>query len=914
MLKGFHDSKIVRNIDDLEEIENEKIPKTVQDTHRKHIEEWLINDKKFVETNASKNIAAALRSSNILFVVGRTGHGKTSVIRHAALNLSCKEGFEIIPDVADPNIITRFYQPGRKQIFVVDNIGGRDHINVKSVDLWSSSLQTIKLLVEDGLDCPGNTVCQHTKGLLKVLISCEKEIFDKTAFKDSNVLTDNICFLSDWEISVKERMEMIRKYSAIGDDFTNYNSFTDLEFPLLCRLTIGMSKSQIKAFFSNPLTHIRNEFENMQQNDKCKFFLITLCVVFQDGFAKDMINQCFQGNSTMLMNDLCNEFNFDTNNGKIHSRIMEKLNVLQQTYIHHENDRYSLIHKTIYTTAATVCGCRYFDFFISYGSCEFIGERYTLNAVTDKEDLIPIETEQKYFNRLLKDLEDGNTFSTFQNKQLDNHVYRHKFIDYFIKWGLKVREIMSKTNSFRRQSDELNNSKNSINITELSPLMQSAHKGYADVVLMLIELGCEINETDKDRRSPLYIAASCGRTEVVDVLLKNKADITLCDYMGRSPLYAASREGYDKIIEVLITVSEVDKCDDYGRFPLYVASEAGHIQVVELLLDNKAGISKTDKTGASPLFVATQRGQKRVVEYLVEKGADVNHCDNEGRSPLFVACEEKHTDLVKILLTHYAKQKFCDLHNRSPMYMASRAGNKEAVGLLLKENNNMINTYDDNGKTPLFVACELGHTDVVETILRYKPDVNLSNRLGLSPLHIACSKGHFKVIEILFLSRCDINKLDKDKRTPLYAACKAGHTDIVELLLDKKANFNICNKWGASVLFIACREGHLKVVECLLKTKPTMNRCNSNFSPLHKACEEGFEAIVKVLINKNSIINYRDENQKTPLHFACENGHANIVTLLRSLNAKSYKDIEGQLPIDLAKRNGHLSIVHLLED
>lgn len=648
----------------------------------------------------STNIAKELSNSNIIFVVGSTGHGKTSIIRHVALTLSTNYGYDIIPDVENPNIITEFYQPGRKQIFIVDNIGGRDRINLESVAIWVNDLQNIKTLVDGGSNYSDNTTGLKTISMLKILISCEQEIYDNTEFKDIQFLKENILFLSHWEFSNEERMKMIRKYSEIEDVCSTNKDCTDLQFPLLCRLTVGLSKSQLKMFFKNPLFHIRNEFERMQHSDKHKFFLITLCVVFIDGFTEEELSRCFLENAEETFNDLCKEFNFDTKKEKTYSRLVEKLNVLKQTYIHYENDRYSLIHNTIYDIAATVCGMRYFDFFILYGSCVFIAQRYKLNSGTrtDEIDLIPIEKEKKYFNRLIKDLEDGNTYSTFQNKQLDNPEYRKKMIKYFNDWGLKIREILSNINASTRNTTDLRDSNNYKNYNtgcfhEFNPLMHSVRKGYEDIVGMLLQMGCEVNDTDFHKRTPLYIATFCGRQEVVDMLLKNNADINLCDDIGKTPLYAAAQEGHDKIIKLLITESDVNKCDNNKRSPLFVASEEGHTLVVDLLLKNHADPSIADNTGASPLFVATLRGQKEVVGYLVNAGAEVNQCDNEGRSPLLIACKEGHTDLVKILLGHNANPSTCDLHGRSPLYMAATTGNNEVVKLLLLEKKSHNKQY-----------------------------------------------------------------------------------------------------------------------------------------------------------------------------------------------------------------------------
>jgi hypothetical protein len=54
-------------------------------------------------------------------------------------------------------------------------------------------------------------------------------------------------------------------------------------------------------------------------------------------------------------------------------------------------------------------------------------------------------------------------------------------------------------------------------------------------------------------------------------------------------------------------------------------------------------------------------------------------------------------------------------------------------------------TYQANriGDTPISLACELGHTDVVERLIASKKvNVNQANRNGDTPLYVACENGH----------------------------------------------------------------------------------------------------------------------------------------------------------------------------
>jgi ankyrin repeat protein len=74
----------------------------------------------------------------------------------------------------------------------------------------------------------------------------------------------------------------------------------------------------------------------------------------------------------------------------------------------------------------------------------------------------------------------------------------------------------------------------------------------------------------------------------------------------------------------------------------------------------------------------------------------------------------------------------------------------------------------------------------------------------VSPLAIACEYHHTEIVEMLLEYKADINKCNDSGESPLYIACQYGHLDIVLKLLDKNINTDVnkCKDSGASPLFI----------------------------------------------------------------------------------------------------------------
>ena len=60
---------------------------------------------------------------------------------------------------------------------------------------------------------------------------------------------------------------------------------------------------------------------------------------------------------------------------------------------------------------------------------------------------------------------------------------------------------------------------------KVSPLHESAYRGFVDLVQLLIEKGAAIDATDKDGWTPLHAACRQGNTNVVLLLVNAKASI-----------------------------------------------------------------------------------------------------------------------------------------------------------------------------------------------------------------------------------------------------------------------------------------------------------------------------------------------------------------------------------------------------
>jgi hypothetical protein len=58
----------------------------------------------------------------------------------------------------------------------------------------------------------------------------------------------------------------------------------------------------------------------------------------------------------------------------------------------------------------------------------------------------------------------------------------------------------------------------------------------------------------------------------------------------------------------------------------------------------------------------------------------------------------------------------------------------------------VVNICRNNGVSPLVIACEYHHTEIVEMLLENKADINKCTNIGESPLYITCQNGYLDIV------------------------------------------------------------------------------------------------------------------------------------------------------------------------
>lgn len=162
------------------------------------------------------------------------------------------------------------------------------------------------------------------------------------------------------------------------------------------------------------------------------------------------------------------------------------------------------------------------------------------------------------------------------------------------------------------------------------------------------------------------------------------------------------------------------------------------------------------------------------------------------------------------------------------LWEAATKGDLDTVKRLLRSRRLNVNWADSEfSRTPFYRACGHGRTSVVEYLLHHHPemDVNLQNSEGATPLNIASQQGHPEVVKLLLEDpRVNPMLLDHRGRSPFFMACQNGRAEVVSLLLlDGRSNVNLLRRDRSTPIWFAAQNGHLPVVQLLLATDGPVN-------------------------------------------------------------------------------------------
>eukprot|EP00038_Savillea_parva_P005785 m.159972 g.159972 ORF g.159972 m.159972 type:complete len:764 (+) comp11885_c0_seq1:337-2628(+) len=288
-------------------------------------------------------------------------------------------------------------------------------------------------------------------------------------------------------------------------------------------------------------------------------------------------------------------------------------------------------------------------------------------------------------------------------------------------------------------------------------LLQAACGGHLDLVEWLLDEGFSVDECDLDGNTSLLFAAWGGHLDLIHFLLTKGSSLTEQNQNGHSIFLSAANGGRVEIVEWLLQNGfSLKETNNNGDTALLLAAYGGHQKLVKRLL--KLGASLTDRNacGFSPLLSAANGGQLEMAEWLLDHGASLTEADYDGYTSLILAACGGNIDLVRFFIRKGAVIKERNSNGDTALLLASYCGHRDLVDWLLK-NGSTLDEKNETGMGALISAANGGVPDVVELLIQRiaeaGPDcadgIESTDEGGYTPLLLAAQRGHLEVVKLL---------------------------------------------------------------------------------------------------------------------------------------------------------------------
>ena len=172
--------------------------------------------------------------------------------------------------------------------------------------------------------------------------------------------------------------------------------------------------------------------------------------------------------------------------------------------------------------------------------------------------------------------------------------------------------------------------------------------------------------------------------------------------------------------------------------------------------------------------------------------------------------------MKKIYFLHLLLLCFCvsTAQNNSNVFEVARKGTIEDAKQLLKANPKAFNVVNEEGFSPLTLACYRGNNEVAKLIVENGADINHKSSSG-TPLMASIVKGNNDMISFLLLKNADVNLTDETGITALMYAAMFKNKNAVMLLLQKNADKTKIDAKGKTAFEYAVFSGQEEIINLL---------------------------------------------------------------------------------------------------
>ncbi|HEU4688566.1 MAG TPA: ankyrin repeat domain-containing protein [Vicinamibacterales bacterium] len=464
-----------------------------------------------------------------------------------------------------------------------------------------------------------------------------------------------------------------------------------------------------------------------------------------------------------------------------------------------------------------------------------------------------------------------------------------------------------------------------------SPLIEAVKGRNVEAVRSLLKQKVDVNARQGDGATALHWAVHRSDDTIVDLLLRAGAKPDLADDTGATPLYLACLNRSGATVERLLQArANPNAALVTGETVLMTCARTGEAAGVRALIARGANVNvKEPGHDQTALMWAAAQSHPDAVDALLKGGADVR------------ARSRSYTQTVTSEVTQRAGREELNYTvprgGSTPLLFAARSGDDESVKLLVEAGADVNDTLAD-GASALVIAAHSGHTRAAVTLLEKGADPNAAD-IGYTALHAAVLRSDLELVKTLLARKADPNaqitkgtpvrRTSQDFElpkvligaTPYLLAARFLEADIMRALAAGGADTRLPMSDGATPLLAAAGMGIvaptqderrgtnrrglaivdggriepetqvLETVSAALNLGSDINGTNpAGDTALHVAANQGYDSVVKLLVEQGADLNARNAKGLTPLgaleaRAGARTARKSTIDLLRSLGA-----------------------------
>lgn len=429
---------------------------------------------------------------------------------------------------------------------------------------------------------------------------------------------------------------------------------------------------------------------------------------------------------------------------------------------------------------------------------------------------------------------------------------------------------------------------NAADLQGMTPLHLVAQKGHQKLIMLLLHHNSSINQPDKKRNTALHLASANGHIDCVKALIYiglnyKQLNLNATNDSCETALHIAARWGFENIVAMLLEHG-ASSCIPNRKNQL--ASDVAHNSRIYEMLSEAVLLEKTATMSRSMSLSVKQRTRRGSSLFKRKLSLGAIHSSNGVKSqenldhpataapgfeagwatclpqttvkpkpPAASPLDKKIEKLLKSvadgdiqMVKHhldwsdyevdYPEVRDLDITKMSlchPLCQCDRCYHYQRLTLPSRSGIH-LNCQNAQGYTPLHIAAQHGHRDLVHLLLRRGANVNVPTKThSNTPLHFACKQPEAKIVKLLFEYGEKINATDDMENTPLHYCCLSGNAAHALFLLQVGADVNAVNSRGNT--------------------------------PLHDAIKLGRESIARMLIHCGADVTQRNLQTLTPFSF-----------------------------------------------